>query len=187
MDLYFGPPDADNFCAFRYKGPVTGNRRCPNHVEFYVKIPDGRGVDWRKARAACSEHLHSVIWQMRQDYGGDAPYGGEYLLRAEGHWQMPEQRTWLYGLTANEWFHLASEGDESEIRPCCGNIGELRDILRTLMQFQAQYEDGWQRSLGKQALQVVEADGEGHNLSDRDSFPLLHRVLDGIREQLAEP
>lgn len=75
--LYYGPPDADHFCAFQY--PVPG-RRCPNWVDFHVKVPDGRGDDWRKAWAACVGHLAHVIWQMQLSYG--APYGGDYLLRA---------------------------------------------------------------------------------------------------------
>ena len=78
-DLYYGPPDADHCCAREY--PMPG-RRCPNHVDFYVKVPDGREDDWRKAWASCTEHLPQVIWQMQQAYGGEAPYQGEYLVRA---------------------------------------------------------------------------------------------------------
>lgn len=85
--------------------------RCPNHIDFYVKIPDGRDAraetcpacggkirggscrdcgwvdtgselaDWRKAWAACYDHLPEVILQMQAAYGGDQPYEGEYLLR----------------------------------------------------------------------------------------------------------
>lgn len=83
-DLYYGPPDGDRFCAYSYTvaGQVRVDLRCPNRVDFYVKIPDGRGDDWRKARAACCEHLHMVIWQMQEDYGGGGFYAGDYLLRA---------------------------------------------------------------------------------------------------------
>lgn len=73
--LYYGPPGKDNFCAYWYG---RADRRCPNHIDFYVKLPDGRGSDWRKARAACAEHLPLVIWQMQEDHG----YHGDYLLRA---------------------------------------------------------------------------------------------------------
>jgi hypothetical protein len=85
-DLYYGPPDKDHYCAFRYtKGGVfQPELRCPDNISFYVKVPDGRSGDWRKARAACAEHLPSVIWQMQEDHGaGDSLYGGEYHLRAE--------------------------------------------------------------------------------------------------------
>lgn len=34
------------------------------------------------------------------------------------------------------------------------------------------------------AIRLVEADGEGHNLPDRDKFPLLHKVLDGVRAEI---
>jgi len=88
-ELYYGPPDADNYCAYQYRGAFTAIpgtprpvRRCPNHVDFYIKIPDGRGDDWRKAWASCIEHLHDVIWQMQEAYGGDRGYDGDYLLRA---------------------------------------------------------------------------------------------------------
>ena len=75
-ELYYGPRTRDDYCARRYR---HAGRQCPNQVDFYVKIPDGRGSDWRKARAACTEHLAEVIWQMQQDHG---MYDGEYLLRA---------------------------------------------------------------------------------------------------------
>jgi len=85
-DLYYGPPDADRHCAFQYTqgGKLRTNLRCPGQISFYVKVPDGRSADWRKARAACAEHLPSVIWQMQSDHAtGDSLYGGEYQLRAE--------------------------------------------------------------------------------------------------------
>jgi hypothetical protein len=97
------------------------------------------------------------------------------------------ERRWLYGLTADEWFHLASEGEDSEVAPCCGNLGELRDLLRELAMFQSPYDSGWQDSIGRRVLVVVEADGDGHGLGDRGQYPLLHRVLDGIRAQVHGP
>jgi hypothetical protein len=92
-----------------------------------------------------------------------------------------EPRRWLFGLTADEWLHLASEGENSEVPPCCGNLGELRDLLRALLGFQSPDDVGWHKSLGREITKLVEADGEGHNLGDAADFPLLHRVLAGIR------
>lgn len=96
-------------------------------------------------------------------------------------------RRWLFGLTADEWLHLAAEGEDSEVAPCCGNLGHLRDLLRSLATFQAADDTGWHISLGHRILEAVEADGEGHDLHVREAFPLLHRVLDGIRALLADP
>ncbi len=83
-ELYYGPPDAEHYCAYQYKHKkfAPGTLRCPDHVSFYIKIPDGRGDDWRKARASCREHLGDVIWQMQEDHGGEGFYNGDYLLRA---------------------------------------------------------------------------------------------------------
>jgi hypothetical protein len=59
--LYFGPPTAQDCCAFTYKKP---GYRCPNPISFY--------------------HLATVIWNMQQSYADeDSLYGGEYQLRAE--------------------------------------------------------------------------------------------------------
>lgn len=93
-------------------------------------------------------------------------------------------REWVYGLTADEWLHLAAEGDESEVQPCCGNIGELRGLLNSLATFQAPYDAGWRISTGKHLIAVYEADGDGHGLPDRAKFPLFHRVLDGVRAEI---
>jgi hypothetical protein len=87
------------------------------------------------------------------------------------------ERTWLYGLTADEWFHLACEGGDSEVAPCCGNIGAIRDTLRWLATSQGEGED-WVPA--RTLVREYSADGGGHDLTSRDSFPLLHRVLDGI-------
>jgi hypothetical protein len=103
------------------------------------------------------------------------------LLLAAG--RERDTRRWCYGLTADEWFHLASEGDDSEIAPCCGNLGDIRDLIRTLMTFQAADDISWRKSVGRHLLKSVEADGEGHGLQDREKFPLLHRVLDGIKAE----
>lgn len=92
-----------------------------------------------------------------------------------------------YGLTADEWFHLASEGMDSEVQPCCGNIGDVRDLLREMMPFASCEDDiGWRQSIGKRLEQVIEADGEGHGLQNRETFPLLHRVLNGIKQERRE-
>lgn len=89
-ELHFGPPDAQHRCAFQYSRPgIEGaaQRRCPNHISFYIKVPDGRGDDWRKAWASCAEHLATVVWQMQTAYGAaygeGSLYTGEYQLRAE--------------------------------------------------------------------------------------------------------
>lgn len=91
------------------------------------------------------------------------------------------ERTWLYGLTADEWFHLASEGEHSEVAPCCGNIGAIRDILRELLVFQDPDEVGWRIGTGRELLRLMEGDADEHGLQDRKAFPLLHKVLDGVR------
>lgn len=93
-------------------------------------------------------------------------------------------RKWQYGLTADEWFHLTSEGHDSEVAPCCGNIGQVRDTLRTFLGFQAPEDDWWRITIGRELLDAVEADGGEHDLQNRDSFPLLNRVLDGIRGEI---
>lgn len=91
-------------------------------------------------------------------------------------------KTWAYGLTADEWLHLASEGQDSEVTPCCGNLGAIRDTLMAITTCQAEH-DGWMRiSLGRDLRAQVAADENGHGLSSREHFPLLHRVLDGIAE-----
>ncbi len=96
-DLYFGSPDAQHCCAFTKKKSVPVPQtvedaqvtvlhgyRCPNIISFYVKVPDGRSDDWRKAWAACADHLATVIWEMQQAYGEEGSlFTGEYQLRAE--------------------------------------------------------------------------------------------------------
>jgi len=82
--LYYGPPDADHHCAYLYikGGQPRFDLHCPNDIGFYVKIPDGRGDDWRKAWAACAEHLPIVIWQMQEAYSGRTFYEHSYVMRA---------------------------------------------------------------------------------------------------------
>jgi hypothetical protein len=116
--------------------------------------------------------------------------GVEYSQALIRDWELPAGPERLYGLTADEWFRLASMNAESEIAPCCGNIGELRDLLRELMTFQSPDETGWRIALGERILLVYEADGNkegdseaGHGLGVRAGFPLLNRVLDGIRAE----
>lgn len=96
-------------------------------------------------------------------------------------------RKWLYGLTADEWLHLAAEDAYSEVGPCCGNLGLLRELLNDLATFQAPDNWGWRLAIGRRVLQAAEMDGDEHGLQDRVAFPLLHRVLDGIREEQASP
>lgn len=92
-------------------------------------------------------------------------------------------KRWQYGLTADEWFHIACEGENSEVPPCCGNIGAIRDLVRELLIFQAPEESGWRKSAGTELLQTLTADEDGHDLSDREKFPLFNRMVDGIREE----
>lgn len=94
-------------------------------------------------------------------------------------------RQWLYGLTADEWLHLAAEGDDSEVAPCCANLSAVREALNALAVSQGADDYGWQLSAGRRLLKLLGDDGYGHGLDDRARFPLLHQVLDGIREQQA--
>jgi hypothetical protein len=158
-------------------------------------------------KAGFLQHLQG-LYQMYREQGDSALLkrdaaaarhtadGIKIAMRAVEAWQdAPDSgppTQWLYGLTADEWFRLASLNTESEIAPCCGNIGELRDLLRELMTFQSPDETGWRVSLGERILQVYEADGNkpgdadaGHGLGVAAGFPLLNRVLDGIRAELA--
>jgi hypothetical protein len=121
--------------------------------------------------------------------------GIEIAIRAVEAWQDAPGRTWLYGLTADEWFHLASEGADSEVAPCCDDIGELRDLLRELMTFQAWDERSFRRVIGDRIMTVVGAEimaigdpGDGgHDLAERTMYPLLNRVLDGIQAEQQAP
>lgn len=94
---------------------------------------------------------------------------------------MNEKR-WLFGLTADEWLHLASEGENSEVGPCCANLSDLREILNALAT--AQEPDGiWARLLSKQLLEHYEIvnNSHDHDLLNSVTFPTLHRVLQGAR------
>ena len=98
---------------------------------------------------------------------------------------MTEPRTWKYGLTAEEWLHLAAEGPDSEVAPCCGDIGQLRDVLNMLATDQAQ--GGGIPWLAKLLCDAYEAARNSHDtLADSARFPLLHRVFAGIRDEAAE-
>jgi hypothetical protein len=108
------------------------------------------------------------------------------LMGPEGAERLTLRRTHLYGLTADEWFHLASEGGDSEIAPCCGSIGQLRDLLRELMTFQSPDDIGFRWALGQETLLVIQGDGDGHELGNTKQFPLLHRALEGISEELRQ-
>jgi hypothetical protein len=92
-------------------------------------------------------------------------------------------RKWMYGLTADEWLHLAAEGQASEVAPCCGDIDGLRGWLNALATCQ---DGGLSYLLLQPTLDAYEVAAENHEtLRDPGTFPLLHRVLDGIRDQLA--
>jgi hypothetical protein len=97
---------------------------------------------------------------------------------------LPRPR--LYGLTAEDWLHLASEGEASEVAPCCASIGAIRDLLNALATEQDPESPGLRWSLGTRLLEAVEADGSQHELDDERDFPLLHRVLSGVAAELRE-
>lgn len=86
-------------------------------------------------------------------------------------------RTWLYGLTADEWLHLAAEGQDSEVAPCCGDIAVLREYLKDLAVTQDGSHQIFVRYLLPSYAHALAAHGE---LADKGTFPLLHRVLAGI-------
>ena len=110
-------------------------------------------------------------------------------------WEADQQRAWLeaawnaaapprmYGLTADEWLHLAAEGQDSEVAPCCGNISELREYLNALATCQGEGESG---IMLRAVLESYEAAASDHEaITDAEAFPLLHRVLAGVRAQQA--
>jgi hypothetical protein len=90
----------------------------------------------------------------------------------------PAPRTWLFGLTADEWLQLASAGPDSEVGPCCGEISELREYLAAI----AGSQEGTVALFRDEMLAVYEATADEHGLRDDAAFPLLHRVLAGLRE-----
>ncbi len=96
---------------------------------------------------------------------------------------MSETRQWRYGLTADEWLHLAGEGHNSEVAPCCGDIDGLREWLNALATCQGKGESAllWRPVLGAYDA----AAGDHDAVTDAKTFPLLHRVLAGIREEMA--
>lgn len=86
----------------------------------------------------------------------------------------------LYGLTADEWFALACVGQDSEVGPCCGDIGQLREALQWMATSHGEGEDWLPRRSVREAYESALA---GHDtLASSETFPLLHRVLDGIKE-----
>jgi hypothetical protein len=96
---------------------------------------------------------------------------------------VTEPRTWKYGLTADEWLHLAAEGPDSEVAPCCGDIGQLRDVLNMLVTEQSPGGLPW---LSRPLREAYEAAlGSHDSLDDPVLFPLLHRVFAGIRDEEA--
>jgi hypothetical protein len=95
-------------------------------------------------------------------------------------------RLWLYGLTADEWLHLACEGHDSEIANCCGNIEQIQDTLRAIMTMQPLEYRSMRVSLGKMLREYLGEDGSGgHGLDDPAGFPLLHRLLAGLAAEKA--
>src|SRR5215469_8248152 len=121
------------------------------------------------------------------DDAGDDDLG---LVRVAAHrdpvgaWGvMTVPRTWLFGLTADEWLHLACEGQESEVAPCCGDIGQLRDCLQALATLQG---EGEAPLLFNSVLESYGTALASHDtLADRAVFPLLHRVLEAVMAEQA--
>lgn len=96
---------------------------------------------------------------------------------------MTTPRTWKYGLTADEWLQLAAIGTDSEVQPCCGDIDELRGWLNCIATNQG---EGQTSLLRDPTLAAYQTALDSHDtLADRATFPLLHRVLDGIRAEQA--
>lgn len=143
----------------------------------------------RDEAETASHHAASPRYTRTRQTG--ITQGLDFAMAAVRDWVIPPEPTpRLYGLTADEWFRLASMSQDSEVAPCCGNIGELRDVLRELMTFQSEDDLGWRLSLGAHVLQVYEGDGnkegsseDGHGLGVAERFPLLNRVLAGIRDE----
>jgi hypothetical protein len=98
--------------------------------------------------------------------------------------QMPASWARLYGLSATEWLHLASEGPDSEVAPCCGDIGHLREYLQMLTTSQG---PGSSLVILRGFLQAYDAALASHDTLDSEEvFPLLHRVLAGARAEQAD-
>jgi hypothetical protein len=52
------------------------------------------------------------------------------------------------------------------------------------MVFQVPADDwGFRQSIGKRILHFIDSDGGHHDLTDPEFFPLLNRVLDGLRDE----
>jgi hypothetical protein len=92
-------------------------------------------------------------------------------------------RTWLFGLTADEWFHLACEGQDSEVAPCCGNISNLREYLQALATCQGEGEAPLMFASVLEAWEIALASHD--TLAEPETFPLLHRVLTAILAEQA--
>lgn len=78
-----GDQDKDHYCAYAYK---QAGRRCPNPVDFAIKVPDGRGGDWRKAQLSCYDHLAEVTCQVMRGHHAKGPV----QLAARRDWVIEE-------------------------------------------------------------------------------------------------
>lgn len=146
-----------------------------------IKLPWERqemsmGIKWWAATEHTPEHFNIGWAHMTRD---QVSAFGRQLLEITG--DGPRKR--LYGLTADEWLHLAADGQDSEVAPCCGNISELREYLNALATCQGEGESG---IMLRAVLESYEAAASDHDtLADETAFPLLHRVLAGIRAEQA--
>lgn len=94
-------------------------------------------------------------------------------------------RAWLYGLTAGEWLQLAGLGGQSELAPSTAEGWTLRELLARLAVTQGREED--RRLLGQSVLAAwADAANASEEMYPQERFPLLYRVLEGIRAELRE-
>ena len=93
-----------------------------------------------------------------------------------------EQRTYRFGLTADEWIAVAGAGEDSEVGPCCANLSELREHLNALVTLQGDTDGFTVGLIGNGVARAYAWCADDHDLTP-DQFPLLHRVLAGLRDE----
>lgn len=145
-----------------------------------IEVTDA-GLHWQAAVSrARTDARHTYLTVNGLRVAVVAPLTLDGTAAPDG--QVTEPRKWLYGLTADEWFHLAAEGQDSEVAPCCGDIGELRDWLNALATCQGA---GQSWVMCRSVLDAYAVALASHDaLASASAFPLLHRVLAGARAEL---